>query len=79
MQSPPDIGGDNYYTYSTSHGKSSYFTLYLSRIEDLSNCPTTFFPRTECDGVMGWDVVSHQTEAKMWEQVGVTTQYEPIL
>lgn len=72
---PPHVGGDNYYSYSTSQGKDTYFTLYLSRIEDLSNCPTTFFPRPECDGVMGWDVVGYQTEARMWEQVNMHSVY----
>ena len=69
LKTPAVPGGLHYYSYSEAQGKVTYFTLYLSRIESLGYCPTTFFPRTECDGTMGWDVLSYQTEAKMWEQV----------
>ena len=64
------MGGDNYFTYSKANGKETFFTLYLSK---TLPCQTTFFPRPECDGQMGWDVVSYQTEAKMWEEVEVVT------
>ena len=68
---------DNHYTYSIANGKKTFFTVYLAKSssDDLGLCPTCFFPRPECDGAMGWDVVSYQTEAKMFEEVKLPVQY----
>ena len=61
---------ENQYTYAQALDKKIFFNLYLSidHIHELSSCPTTFFPRPECEEKTEW-VVPYQTEVKMWEQV----------